>query len=183
MQRQNGNGVLAAFAPLDGKSGVAGGRQRRSLGGVRLVQRLVERILVDVAVERRRANVAVVGIAGEQTASLPSSRRVADRLSSVEWLSVVVRLGVDARVVAVEEALLLQAVAGQRVVRRTRRSAAQTSAMSLPAQLAEELPHIATASRRASRPRANRLPARNQLNAVRRAAVLEFAGARPNAAA
>ena len=69
MQRQKGNGVLLALAPLVGNAGVSGRGERRLLGGARLVDRLVERVLVDVAVERVRADVAVVGVAGNDRAA------------------------------------------------------------------------------------------------------------------
>ena len=88
MQRQDGNGVFDGVAPLAGTAGVAGGGERRLLGGARLVDRLVERVFVDVAVERVGADVAVVGVA--RRASGRAVRRWRPvRLRSVERLSVV----------------------------------------------------------------------------------------------
>jgi len=57
--------------------GIAGGGQRTLLGGVRLIDLLVERVLVDVAVQRRRADIAVVGVARER-------ERVAQLLRALE---------------------------------------------------------------------------------------------------
>ena len=80
--------MLAASAPLVGKPRVAGGGQRRPLGGARLVERLVERVLVDVAVERVGADVAVVGVPGQRQPRALTAWRVV-RLRNVERLSVV----------------------------------------------------------------------------------------------
>jgi hypothetical protein len=57
MQRQNGNGVFVGVGSARGNAGVAGRGERRAFRRARLVERLVQRVLVDVAVESVRADV------------------------------------------------------------------------------------------------------------------------------
>ena len=76
MQRQNGKGVLAAFSPETGKPGVSRRGEGGAFLGVRLVDRLIERVLVDVAVQRVGADVAVVDVAGECQAAARAVTRL-----------------------------------------------------------------------------------------------------------
>ena len=66
MQRQNGNGVLAARRRRSPGSRCSRPRRARPFRRARLVDRLIERVFVDVAVERVGADVAVVGVRRER---------------------------------------------------------------------------------------------------------------------
>ena len=65
MHRQFGNGVLAAVAPPVGKPVYPAARKRCMLGRARLVDRLIQRIVVEIAVERVGADVALIDVARE----------------------------------------------------------------------------------------------------------------------
>ena len=88
MQRQYGNGVLAAILAARRKPRISCGGERGTLGRVGLIQRLIQRILVDVAVERGRVDVAVVGVARIQQA-VPGAVAGPLTLNMNDWLSVV----------------------------------------------------------------------------------------------
>ena len=99
---------------------------------------LVERRLVDVGVERAGGHAAVVEIARQRQrrADAPLGRDVEEG-GAVAGL---VGRGIDAGVVALEKALLLQAVAGQRVV-GVREGDLEIALHVVPAGVAQQLAH------------------------------------------
>ena len=106
---------------------------------VRPLAGMVERVVVEVAVETDGVDVAVVDVPGHR--EVPA-RAVARR--EREKRRAVVRdvgLGVHAGVVAGEEALLLQTVAVERIV-RVRRGDAEIARRAFPAERAEHLAHV-----------------------------------------
>ena len=109
MQRHDGNGVFEAFSPLVGNPVYPAAAESGLFSRVRLVDRLVQRILVDVAVEGVGVDVAVVDVAGHRypCVQTAASGHVEERRAVLCR----VRLRVHARVVAVEKADLLKAVA------------------------------------------------------------------------
>ena len=102
--------------------GIAGGREsfvtrgskRGNVGGAEIVERFVERLLVDVAVGRVRADVAEIGVSGERQVAggvVPQTQVKRRRAVPRD-----VGNAVDARIVLREKARILQAIAGQPVV-------------------------------------------------------------------
>jgi len=118
------------------KAGVTCGSERRLLGGVGLVDRLVERIVVDVAVERRRPDPAIEGVARKQEVLAGAS--APDEVDEHGPVVRLIRLGVDASVVAREEALLLKAVTPEAIV-DVRAGERNPRGAVVPARLGEEL--------------------------------------------
>jgi len=109
------------------------------VGGAGLVNRLIERVLIDVPIEGVGADVPVVGVT--------KNRHLIGGVvppGEIEKRGTVVRdigRGVDARVVAGEKALLLHAVAGQRII-GVRHAEPERRPGVLPAELAEKLADV-----------------------------------------
>ena len=135
--------------------------------------RLVERVLVDVAVERVGADVAVVGVAE----NVRRGAQAVPRRDVDEGRAIVgrVRLRVDARVVALEKAAAPAGRCRSASCRRSRRVTRHVVRRRAASRACRTAAGRRTASRRASRPRAKRLPARYQCSPLGlRAAVLEL---------
>ena len=117
-------------------AGVTRRGERGALGRARLVNRLVERVYVDVGVERVRVEVAIVDVAR------PRERRAGAVLrGDVDERPMIVRLvrrRVDAGVVLLDEPLILQAVSRERGV-RVRQRDLQVGLRIVPADVAEQL--------------------------------------------
>ena len=117
-------------------AGVAGRRQRGALGGAGLVDRLIERVLVDVAVERRGVDVSIVGVTREHGALTDTVARadVDERRSIVGDVGFRIHAGEFPR----EELQILEGVADQRIV-GVGHADGRVVAGPLPPELAEQL--------------------------------------------
>ena len=118
---------------------IARSLQRRDVGRTGLVDRLVQRAFVGVAVEGRSVDVAVVNVARDHQCIVVcvAGRQVEQRGAVLRD----VRLGVHAGTVTLQQTLLLQPIAVELVVCMGQ-CQLQVGVAAGPAQLAEPLAHI-----------------------------------------
>ena len=138
MHRHFGKGVLAAVSPEVGNPRIPRRRKRRPLGGVRLVHRLIQRIVVEIAVERVGADVALIHVARKLNFSHTVPRQEVERGREIRRL---VRNRVDRAIVGPQQPLLLKAVSDERVV-GVKGGQSEAGVGVLPSQPSEELAHI-----------------------------------------
>ena len=132
-------GIAGVFA-RGREAGVAGGRQRRLLGGIGLVDRLVECRLVDIAIEGRGLDAAVVDLTGQRQAV--AQQLAGGQVDQQRAVAGGVGLGVDTFSVSIQQSHLLQTVAVEGVVGQCC-CQPQPGVSGQQAELAEQLADVA----------------------------------------